>query len=214
MPSTGASSDLLAAMADGIGDLTFSSAEWVDVARQTLQEIVDPYASSLSGLSHFTLCEVAHNPPAYLQGGALLAWHARFTGAEVEVDLGELSKNECDFKISGDHSIISNLARLQYHGRDPETISRARERLLKLSRWEIHGELVDNPLLSSILRRFHDRMATRTMPRFVFMTPEWVSTARHILSTRATSEKYADGIKNVEFIFSEESGCISHRSAV
>jgi hypothetical protein len=42
------------------------------------------------------------------------------------------------------------------------------------------------------------------MPRFVFMTPEWVSSARHILSTRAASEKYAEGIKEVDYTFSEE----------
>ena len=42
------------------------------------------------------------------------------------------------------------------------------------------------------------------MPRFVFMTPEWVCSARHILSSRAISDKYANGIKNVVFTFSEE----------
>ena len=42
------------------------------------------------------------------------------------------------------------------------------------------------------------------MPRFVFMTPEWVSCARHVLTTRAESEKYAPGLRDVVYTFSEE----------
>ena len=199
-----ASSDLLMSMADGIGDLTFSTPEWVNVARDILETLVSPHSNDLAKLPRFTLCEVAQNSPAYLHMGSKFAWHAKFTEGAVEVGLGELTTNECDYKITGDHSIISNLARIQYHGKDPKMIDRARERLVGLSKWEMHGQIPDNPILSSILRRFHDHMAARTMPRFVFMTPEWVSTARHILSTRAASKKYAEGIKNVEFIFSEE----------
>ena len=47
-------------------------------------------------------------------------------------------------------------------------------------------------------------MAVRTMPRFTFMTPEWVSSARYIISTRATNPKYAPGILDTEYKFSEE----------
>ena len=36
------------------------------------------------------------------------------------------------------------------------------------------------------------------------MTPEWVASARHILSERAASAKYAHGIKDVVYTFSEE----------
>ena len=200
----GSSSDVLAAMADGIGDLTFASTEWVEAAGAVLRDAGAVHADGLADLGQFTLCEVAHNPPAYLHGGPTLAWHARFDGASVSVSEGELPDAECTFKMQGDHSIISNLARLQYHDRDPKTVAAAQARLLKLSRWEVHGAMPDNRALGAVLRQLHDTLGARTMPRFVFMTPEWVSSARHILSTRATSEKYAEGIKDVVFTFSEE----------
>jgi len=197
-------SALLAVMADGIGDLTFGSAEWVDGARAALDAAISVHADALADLGTFTLCEVGHNPPAYLHCGDRLAWHATFDNASVEVVAGELDADECDFKMEGDHSVISNFARIQNHGRDPRLVAAAQARLMKLSRWEMQGELSSHPGLSAVLGSLHDTMAARTMPRFTFMTPEWVSSARHILSTRAASEKFRDGIKDVVFTFSEE----------
>ena len=195
---------VLAAMADGIGDLTFASPEWVDAAREVLNETVGHNTEEMVDLGKFTLCEVAHNPPAYLHTGATLAWHAHFSGATVDVETGELESADCDFKVQGDHSVLSNLARVQYHGKDPNVVAAAQARLGVLTRWQIDGALPQHAVLGSVLRTLHDRMAVRTMPRFTFMTPEWVSSARHVLSTRATSEKYAAGIQNIVYTFSEE----------
>jgi len=200
---TGASV-VLAAMADGIGDITFASSEWVEAARQSLAASVETYAEGLADLGKFTLCEVGHNAPVYMHCGPTLAWHAKFDGASVEVGEGELDGSECDFKMQGDHSIISNMARLQHTGRDPKVVAAAQARLGALSRWKIEGELPAHPVLSVVLRKLHDDLAGRTMPRFVFMTPEWVSSARHILTQRAQSEKYAPGIKNTVYTFAEE----------
>ena len=197
-------SAVLAAMAEGIGDSTFASLDWVETAGEVLREAVKNHAEALADLGDFTLCEVAHNPPAYLHTGATLAWHARFSGASVDVNTGELDSSECDFKVQGDHSVMSNLARIQYHGKDPALVSTAQTRLYKLTRWQIDGALPEHPALGSVLRTLHDRMAAHTMPRFTFMTPEWVSSARHILSTRASSDKYAPGIQNTVYTFSEE----------
>ena len=195
---------VLAAMADGIGDLTFASEEWVAQAGQVLGAAVEKHAGGLADLGRITLCEVAHNPPAYLHAGASLAWHAHFGGPSVSVHAGELSPEACDLKIQGDHSIMSNLGRIRFHGRDPKVVAAAQARLQKLSRWEIDGSVPEHPALAAVLRSLHDAMAERTMPRFVWMTPEWVSCARHIVSTRAASEKYADGIKNIVYAFAEE----------
>ena len=202
--SEGHLSPVLAAMADGIGDLTFASAEWVEAARDALTAAAARHADGLADVGSVTLCEVAHNPPAYLDVGGPLAWHATFDGADVAVGTGELATSVCDFKIAGDHSIMSNLARLQYVGRSPTVVIAAQERLLKLSRWQRHGDLPHHGVLGVALRDLHDAMAVRTMPRFVFMTPEWVSSARHVLTTRATSAKYADRIKDIVYTFSEE----------
>jgi hypothetical protein len=195
---------LLAAMADGIGDLTLASPEWVEVAREALIDAVAKHAAGLDDLGKFTLCEVAHNPPAYLRCGASLAWHARFDGARVEVQAGELPDEECDFKMQGDHSIISNIARIQYRDRDPGIVAAAQTRLNKLCKWKMHGKMPEHKVLATVLRSLHDAMAVRTMPRFAWMTPEWVSSARHLLTTRSMLPKYVDGIQDLEYIFAEE----------
>ncbi len=195
---------VLAAMADGIGDLSFLSEEWVVAATEALAGAVARHSAGLTDLGAFTLCEVAHNPPAYLRVGGKLAWHCRFDGPTVRVGAEELPAAECDLKIEGDHSIMSNMARLQYTGRNPQVVAAAQARLGKLSRWQMHGALPTHPVLGVVLRTLHDAMAARTMPRFVFMTPEWVSSARHIVTTRAMSAKYAYGLKDIAYTFSEE----------
>jgi hypothetical protein len=197
-------SAVLTAMADGIGDLVFASPEWVKAAQAALQVAASRHAEKLEGLGRFTLCEVGMNPPTYLDAGSSLAWHVKFNDAKVEASVGELDDAECDFKLTGDHSILSNLARIQYEGRDPEVVAGAQKRLRKLSRWVIRGALPENRALGTVLRSLHDALAERTMPRFVFMSPEWVSSARHILSTRAGSAKYIDSLKDVDYTFSEE----------
>lgn len=200
-PSDTKVSAVLAAMADGIGDLTFASPEWVEAAQEALTAAAIEHADGLSDLGKFTLCEVAHNPPAYLHAGGSLAWHVKFNGAEVEAHPGELPAEECDLKIQGDHSIMSNLARIQNHGKDPKVVAAAQARLQKLSRWEVEGGFPENKVLGAVLRSLHDTMAVRTMPRFVWMSREWVSSARYIVSTRA--KEFADGLKDVEYTFNE-----------
>uniref|UniRef100_A0A7S1RMB7 Uncharacterized protein n=1 Tax=Alexandrium catenella TaxID=2925 RepID=A0A7S1RMB7_ALECA len=53
-------------------------------------------------------------------------------------------------------------------------------------------------------------MAERTIPRFVWMTPEWVSCAREIITARAANPKFADNarqqpmLKDLDYVFAEE----------
>ena len=194
----------MAVMPEGIGDLTFASPEWVDYAGAVLDDALSRHSEQLTDLGRFTLCEVGVNPPAYLHCGNKLAWWAKFSGATVEVGCGELAEADCDFKITTDHSILSNIARIQYQGSDPVLVADAQARLQKLTRWQIHGSMPDHAALSIVLATLHDAAGARTMPRFVFMTPEWVCTARHILTARATSAKYADLLKDTTYTFSEE----------
>jgi hypothetical protein len=195
---------LLSAMPEGIGDLTYASPEWVKAAEEVLSEAAANHAEGLSDLGKVSLCVVAHNPPAYLRCGAALSWHVKFDGSSVEFHPEELPAEACDFKVAGDHSVLSNMSRIQSYGKDPVIVSAAKVRLKKLSRWEVHGKMPAHSVLNSVLHYFFDAMAERTMPRFIWMTPEWVSIARYILSTRAASEEYADGIKDLVFTFSEE----------
>ena len=197
-------SPILAAMPDGIGDLTLGAEEWVAAAHEILTRLVHEHADSLRSGEGFTVCEVGHNAPAYLHCGGKLAWNFTIDGASVNASTGELDANECDLKIEGDHSIMSNLARIVKHGTDPKIAAVAQARLAKLSRWSFEGSMTTNTAIHTVLGCLHDEIASRTMPRFVFMTPEWVSSARHILSTRAASEKYASALRGVDFTFSEE----------
>lgn len=193
---------VLAAMVDGIGSLSFASEEWVAAAAERLGALAARHANGLADLGAFTLCEVAHNAPAYLHAGAKLAWHMRFDGAATQVRVGELADDECDLKIEGDHSIMSNLGRLRLQGRDPAVVVAAQRRLTKLSRWRMHGAFPQHPVLGVVLRALHDEMGALTMPRFVFMTPEWVSSARHILTERAA--RFATSLRDVVYTFAEE----------
>lgn len=195
---------LLEAMADGIGEVTFASAEWIELAGEVFAEEVSRRRGALADLSSFALCEVAHNPPAYLRSEGPLAWHARLESGHVTVGIGEIPDSECTFKLQGDHSIMSNLARVPYRGRSADTVAATRKRLLALSRWKRRGEMPAHPALTESLSALHDALAPRTMPRLVFMTPEWVSIARHFLTTRARSKKYAPGIQYVRYTFAEE----------
>lgn len=195
-------SALLSVMADGIGNLCFASEDWTDVLAERLGGLAARHADGLADVDGFTLCEVAHNPPAHLRAGASLAWYLRFKQAAVEVATGELPADACDLKIEGDHSIMSNMGRIRLQGRNPCLVVAAQRRLNKLSRWKMHGAFPKHEVLSVVLRSLHDEMAALTMPRFVFMTPEWVSTARHILTERAA--KLASTLRDCVYTFAEE----------
>ncbi|MCY4655855.1 MAG: hypothetical protein OXC80_03465 [Gammaproteobacteria bacterium] len=195
---------LLACMPEGIGDLTFGTDSFLEVAQSVLSNTVSRRGSQLPELPAFTMCFVGHNPPAYLHLGGSIAWNFTINGAEGRVAAGELPESECDYRIEGDHSLMSNYARVLHQGVNPAIRQHATNRLERIGRWEIGGKLPDSSILISLLHEFHDQLASRVMPRFTFMTPEWVSSARHVLTSRANSEKYRDLLTSVSFTFSEE----------
>lgn len=195
---------LLAVSAPGIGDLTFAADEWIAYAKEVLTAQFEQFAGQLTDLTPFTLCEVGMNPPAYLKKGDRLAWWTRISASGIEVGNRELPESECDYKIVADHSVLSNITRILYQGTDPTLVAEAQSRLQKLSRWQMHGEASDHPVLKVMLANLHDALAHRTLPRYTFMTPEWVSSARYFLTQRAHSDKYAPGLRDVTYTFSEE----------
>ena len=194
---------VLSVMAEGIGDLSFASPEWVEAAQEALTAAAATHADGLKDLGEFTFCQVAHNAPAYLHNGATFSWYVKFDGAKVEAHTGELPASECDLKIEGDHSIMSNLAHIQYDGNDPVIVAAAQARLRKVSRWETHGAMPEHKVLRAVLRSVHDTMAERTYPRFVWMSPEWVEIARYLVTTRAKLPEYAKDLVDVEYRFCE-----------
>jgi hypothetical protein len=171
--ANGQESALLAAMPPGIGDLTFGSQEWVNAAREVLTNAVTQHADALADLGTFTLCEVSHYAPAWLHCGGKLAWWARFDGASVTIEAGELDADECDYKAQADHSLMSIMARITNTGTDPQTVAAAQARIHALARAQIDGGIKEHLGLYTLLGILHDEMAPRTMARFVFMTPEY-----------------------------------------
>ncbi|MCY3857968.1 MAG: hypothetical protein OXG25_03570 [Gammaproteobacteria bacterium] len=202
--ANGSVSTLTAAMPESIGDLTFATKEWVDAARDILSDEVERYRDQLQDVGRHSFSQVAHNAPTHLHVGNTLAYTVIFENGGAEIVAEELPDDQCDMKMTGDHSLMSNMARLVFQGKDPKVLDAARNRLFSLGRWQMFGTQPPETVLHSIWQAVNDTMAERTMPRFVFMTPEWVSNARAILTTRAQSEKYRDGIKTVDFTFSEE----------
>ena len=191
-------------MPESIGDLTFATTEWVDAAREILDAEANRYREELEGASRHAFCQVARNAPVYLGVGNTLAYSVIFENGKAEITANELPDNECDMKMVGDHSLMSNMARLVFQGKDPSVLEAARNRLFRVGRWQTSGNQPPDRVLHAIWQGVNDAMAERTMPRFVFMTPEWVSSARAVLTTRAQSDKYRDAIKDVDFTFSEE----------
>jgi len=218
----------------GIGDLCYLCPEWVAAARDVLVATAARHSEGLRDLGQFTLCEVAHNPPWHSSPygesyksetkpytspangpgrvlyGNKLAWWVRFRGASVDAQEGELPASECDLKIQGDHGIMSRLARVLNSGVDPQTVAAAKAQLMPQSRWVVEGKMKEHEVLKAVMSGLHDAMAARTIPRFVWMSRDWVSSAREIITARASNPKFCDDarrqpmLKDVNYIFAEE----------
>lgn len=195
---------LLASMPEGIGEYTFGTESWLQAGGEVLARLVSTRQTQLQDAPKFTCCMVGHNPPGYLHLGAPIAWNFTIDGTKIYVRSGELPIEECDVTISTDHSILSNYARILRRGSNPAVADHARERLRRVGRWDIRGQWPEHSAIRALLSEFHDAMAPKTMPRFTFMTPEWVSVARYVLTSRSISEKYREAIKTHNYTFSEE----------
>ena len=194
------SQDVTAVMADGIGELTFASAEWVSAARTEMTRLL---AETPLPNVKFTLCEVGHNAPVWMHAGDKLAWYMRLVDGALEMGAHELPESECDFKVQADHSILSNLACVVHAANPADIVAAVVARLTKLTRWKLPGKSPGDADLQVLLQRLHDAMALRTMPRFVWMSPEWVVIARRFLTSRATSDKYRADLAGVDYVFVE-----------
>ena len=133
---------------------------------------------------------------------------------------GEIGAAECDYKLEADHGILSCLGRILNVSVDPEVAQAARAELSPQTKWRIHGvgaiknrsgqgAINGSVALGACFATMHDVTAHRTMPRFVWMSPNWVSTARHIITARATTIKFRDDarrepmLKDINYVFEE-----------
>lgn len=201
---------LLAAAADGLGELDFASEAWVAAAESVLRPLVTSATGALAGVS-FTLCEVAHNAPVYLHAGSKLAWHARIEvgekdgrgGVQLTVGAGEVA--DADLLVEGDHSVMSNCTRIQHAGRDPGIVAQAEAIIARVGRFRTSGTVPSSPAaLAVVLREFRDRMAALTLPKFPWMSPPWVAVARQYIHEQALAQGDVQGLAEASFVFAEE----------
>merc|ERR1712232_197562 len=67
----------------------------------------------------------------------------------------------------------------------------------------------EHPVLRAVLLQFHDTMAPRTIPRIPWMSADWVTIAREIITTRAacpklgSSPKYSPRLTEFRYQFVE-----------
>ena len=160
--ANGSVSVLTSAMPESIGDLTFATKEWVDSARDVLDAEVDRYRDQLKVVSRHAFSQVARNAPAYLHSGNTLAYSVIFENGGAEILAEELPDDQCDMKMTGDHSLMSNMARLVFQGKDPKIVDAARNRLFSLGRWRMFGNQPSERVLHSIWQAVNDAMAERT----------------------------------------------------
>ena len=93
----------------------FSSAEWVAVARQHLQEAAQD--ADLSDV-RFTFNEVFTDAPAHLgtDGEGRIGWYVRVQDGRIEVECGIL--DEADLRIVADYQTVLPLARMVFAGNE------------------------------------------------------------------------------------------------
>jgi hypothetical protein len=184
-------------MAEGPGEICYASAEWIKAAEASLPEVVSSMSDDLKNLDNYVLCIVAHNAPIWLRVGSKLAWGIRVANGEASLFEGEL--DECDLKIEGDHSILSNLSRIVKHD---DTGREVAARYTKQTRLVATPGVELPPAMKKLNETLHHKMAEKTFPRYVFMTPEWAGLARLMIS--AGAERNAEDLKEVSLTFSEE----------
>lgn len=83
----GMTSDLVTAMADGIGEFSYLSEEWIGAAQKQLIRLSELQSDSLAG-KQFVYCEVAYNAPAFLHVGPTLAMNMTIDNGSVSVAAG------------------------------------------------------------------------------------------------------------------------------
>eukprot|EP00747_Dinoflagellata_sp_TGD_P073477 gnl/TRDRNA2_/TRDRNA2_157914_c0_seq3.p1 gnl/TRDRNA2_/TRDRNA2_157914_c0~~gnl/TRDRNA2_/TRDRNA2_157914_c0_seq3.p1 ORF type:complete len:349 (-),score=71.26 gnl/TRDRNA2_/TRDRNA2_157914_c0_seq3:87-1133(-) len=147
---------------------------------------------------------------SHLRMGNKLAWCVRFSNASVECQPSELPASDCNYKVEGDHAIMSRLARVVNKGVDPDVVAAAKAMLVPQSKWVVDGKMAEHRVIAAIVEEVKDAMAVRTIPRCVWMTPDWVACAREIITTRANNPKFRDDerrkpmSKDIDYIFAEE----------
>ena len=138
----------------------FSSAEWVAVARQHLQEASRD--ADLSGVS-FTFNEVFTDAPAHLGTDAegRIGWYVRVQDGGVEVERGIL--DDADIRIVADYQTVLPLARMVFAGNEALAAEAGRKVAEATAAGKMRREGDDQAMAGHAwMGGLHDALARRT----------------------------------------------------
>lgn len=129
----------------------FVSADWIEAARQALQELAAEHGEAGQVVS---VSEAFTGAPRHLAGGDVAAWHFSIDGKTAQVEPGE--NPEADIVIRGDYEAALPGARLVY---TPEILADMAENPPDTSGQDIKGDLSQLP---PYLAELHNRLAVIT----------------------------------------------------
>ena len=138
----------------------FSSAEWVAVARQHLQEAAQ--GVDLSGVS-FTFNEVFTDAPAHLgtDDEGRIGWYVRVQDDRIEVERGIL--DEADLRIVADYQTVLPLARMVFAGNEALAAEAGRKVAAATAAGKMRWEGDDQTTAGQAwMGGLHDALARRT----------------------------------------------------
>lgn len=139
----------------------FSSAEWVAVARQHLQEAARDV--DLSGV-RLSFNEVFTDAPAHLgtDSEGRIGWYVRVADGRIEVECGIL--DEADLRIVADYQTVLPLARMVFAGNDALAAEAGRKVAEATAAGKMRREGDDQATAQHAwMAGLHDALARRTV---------------------------------------------------
>ncbi len=129
--------------------VVFASAEWVDLARTVLEELVAAHGES--GKS-FSVCEVFTDAPEGLAGpdATTAAWHFRIVDKTVTVGEGEITGTDMNARAA--YAQVLPMVKMVF---TPEMVKQAQS-------MQPQGGDDEKPTLPSYLVELHNRLAVVT----------------------------------------------------
>ncbi len=129
--------------------VVFASAEWVDLARTVLEELVAEHGES--GKS-FSVCEVFTDAPEGLAGpdATTAAWHFRIVDKTVTVGEGEITGTDMNARAA--YAQVLPMVKMVF---TPEMVKQAQS-------MQPEGGDDEKPALPSYLVELHNRLAVVT----------------------------------------------------
>lgn len=131
----------------------FVSNEWVDQAKEILEDLVSQFG--VEGVS-FSVCETFTDAPTNIDPSGVASWHFYIQGKSVNVGKGKV--NDSDVKINYDYKKASVIAKIFFTKKIMEKQKNDLEKTRKIL--EKKGKKLKEP--PDYLNELHNRLALLT----------------------------------------------------